>query len=209
MTPIERITQRTIAGPLPVDCPQLGNCIDTTFTPSQERPTVWVSGRKRLCARVVLEHALGRPIASGKQANHLCNRPSCVRATHIVEGTPSENSSYAYKCGRLINPMGNPDVAAKVAAAKRGRARPDVAGDRNCMRQPEVLARATAAMRGKPHYKARGARNSNSKLTEEAVRVIRFLSKRGVTQTRLARAHGITQGAVFSILSNRTWAASL
>ena len=92
---------RTIEGPIPDACPELGPCLDSTFTQLHGYARLHLGGKWLVCTRIVLAHALGRPIAPGMQAMHLCNRPVCVRASHLQEGTPAENAQYAHKCGRF------------------------------------------------------------------------------------------------------------
>jgi hypothetical protein len=42
--------------------------------------------------RVVLEHALGRPLRPGYFALHHCDRKNCLRAHHLYEGTRTDNA---------------------------------------------------------------------------------------------------------------------
>lgn len=91
---------RTIEGPISEDCPELGPCLDSTFAQWNGRTRLHIEGRWVFCARIVLAYTLGRPIAPGMLAMHLCNRPICVRPSHLREGTQAENMKYAHKCGR-------------------------------------------------------------------------------------------------------------
>lgn len=69
------------------------------------------------------------------------------------------------------------------------------------MRDPVRRQRMSERLRGEGNYAA--------KLNAEAVKVIRFLAARGVSQRRLAAAHGVTQANISEIVRNRTWKESL
>jgi len=134
---------RTVEGP--TVRPELGPCLDSTYA-CYKVPSIKTQGVNFGCARIVLEHALGRPLAPRMQANHHCDRPVCVRETHLYEGTHQENMDDCRKRNRF------------------------------------------------------GPRSGVSRLTPEAAEVIFFLHARGVTQTRLAKAHGVSLPTVRSVL---------
>lgn len=50
-----------------------------------------------LASRYILEMILQRPIRPGLLACHHCDNPSCVRPSHLYEGTYSENLRDAWK----------------------------------------------------------------------------------------------------------------
>lgn len=50
-----------------------------------------------------------------------------------------------------------------------------------------------------------GVNRWTAKLTEEAVRVIRFLYARGVTQARLAKAYGVDAHTIRAVLRRESW----
>lgn len=41
-------------------------------------------------------------IPDGKQLNHKCNNPSCVRPDHLYAGTQSENMRDRHNCGKYV-----------------------------------------------------------------------------------------------------------
>ncbi len=47
--------------------------------------------RMKYVHRIILEEFLDRPIRKGFKALHSCDRPSCVRAEHLFEGTQKQN----------------------------------------------------------------------------------------------------------------------
>jgi hypothetical protein len=56
------------------------------------------------------------------------------------------------------------------------------------------------------HKRSTGERNSNAKLTEKDVRVIRALCRAGRTQQSVAAQYGLTQSAVGYIVRRKLWA---
>ena len=62
------------------------------------------------------------------------------------------------------------------------------------------------AERGVRQRTARGTANGRSRLNEEAVEVIRFLAARGVSQARLARAHGVGETTIRNVVHRLSWA---
>ncbi len=65
--------------------------------------------------------------------------------------------------------------------------------------------------RGRWHQKypesvRRGERNSNAKLTTEAVRLIRKLARAGVRQKRIADVAGVSAGLVSQVIQRDKWA---
>lgn len=50
--------------------------------------------------RVALEIKLGRPIAPGLIAFHVCNSPACINPDHLKEATVQENNQYRDECSR-------------------------------------------------------------------------------------------------------------
>lgn len=58
-----------------------------------------VHGKRRLAHRYAYELAHGY-VTTGKQVHHSCDNRLCVRATHLWEGTQSENIKDMYAKGR-------------------------------------------------------------------------------------------------------------
>lgn len=70
-----------------------------------------------------------------------------------------------------------------------------------------TYARLTGGGRARPMVRARGARNANSKLTEDAVRSIRarFTGKHG-QKGQLAQEYGVTRRVITLVVRRETWA---
>lgn len=68
-----------------------------------------IAGDKRLhtVTRLVLRHALGRPVGRAMQACHTCDNPPCVEPTHLWEGTAADNSRDRDTKGRGARGTGN------------------------------------------------------------------------------------------------------
>lgn len=60
--------------------------------------------RRYLAHRFSLELSLGRPIAERKHALHHCDNPSCVRPSHLYEGTHQDNMRDCLQRGRFKVP---------------------------------------------------------------------------------------------------------
>lgn len=106
-----RILANTTIGPM-VD-PTLGACWDCSFTKTWNGyPSAKIGGRSRRASRLVLSFAIGRELKTKHQANHKCDRPSCVRPDHLYEGTQADNLRDAVNRGRWKNPIDS-DAARK------------------------------------------------------------------------------------------------
>lgn len=79
-------------------------CWICSLTPSSDYPCLKTKGEQIRANRLVLEAALGRPIAPGLLALHKCNTPRCVRVgpEHIYEGTQVENIQWCVDSGRHV-----------------------------------------------------------------------------------------------------------
>ncbi len=79
--------------------PELGPCLDFRTKLAGRYPMVGVGSRvdgsktQVLGSRIVLERTLGRPIREGYHALHKCDRPRCIRDSHLYEGTDKDNAT--------------------------------------------------------------------------------------------------------------------
>lgn len=93
-------------GPTPAHCSDLGPCWVWTGArlPSGYGHVGW-NGKRVGAHRVALGLALGRPLRLPNGC-HRCDNPSCVRAdadrrlSHVVEGTPAQNTHDMMAKGR-------------------------------------------------------------------------------------------------------------
>ena len=60
-------------------------------------------GRIRKSHQIVLEIALGRPLASGEWALHRCDNPPCCNPDHLYAGTPLDNYRDMTERGRAVH----------------------------------------------------------------------------------------------------------
>lgn len=92
LDPLGRLLTGAIEGP--IVSPELGPCLDFRHPPSLQRRYIQVHMQGRLIqgTRLVLEHALGRPLGPGMCALHRCDRPRCLRESHLYEGTMKQNA---------------------------------------------------------------------------------------------------------------------
>ena len=91
--PYIRAMQRSFEGP--TVSLNLGPCLDCSYhLDCDGYPTIWDTrrGSSVKISRVVLANILGREIHSGLCALHHCDRPACIRGSHLYEGTLSQNS---------------------------------------------------------------------------------------------------------------------
>jgi len=65
-------------------------------------------------ARLALELAMGRPIASGLFACHRCDNPPCCNGEHLFEGTALDNTRDCLAKGRREAPRGEENGQAKL-----------------------------------------------------------------------------------------------
>ena len=78
-------------GPIPSACPQLGRC--WLWTGTLLKP--WPYGQISVANKRMLAHRLSWLIHAGLeptgQVNHKCDNHSCVRPSHLYEGTQADN----------------------------------------------------------------------------------------------------------------------
>lgn len=126
MTTLERIAAHSVAGP--VVRPEIGACIDTTYNVTSRYPRIRVGGKHsptRPVSHFVLEAKLGRALLPGMRALHHCDRPVCVNAAHLYEGTQSDNMRDCMLRGRRRRAEVTPEYRALLRkAAVRGAAHP-------------------------------------------------------------------------------------
>lgn len=111
-TPYERLMRGAKIGPTVLA--EIGPCLDYRSVLSTDRhPMVIIGTRPVRCwvsgARLVLEHGLERPLHLGMHALHHCDRPICIRFSHLYEGTQLEN--VRDRDQRTGNPLAGRDMA--------------------------------------------------------------------------------------------------
>lgn len=115
---------------------------------------------------------------------HRCDNRACCNPAHLWIGTPEDNAR---------------DAAAKGRTAS---------GDRNGSRlHPERLVRgAQHPAYTKPELRARGERCGSAKLKAADIPMIRARVAEGATVAAVARAYGMSEGAIDRIVKRRSWA---
>lgn len=159
--------RRTVPGP--VVRPELGACLDCDLDPNaQGYPYVRERGtlRRRLASRVVLEHALDRPIAEGLCALHRCDRTSCVEKRHLYEGTRKQNAADRdARTGNPILQMSEEARHRRLAAVLRGEKHPAARLNEQSVRVLRFLA-----ARGYAHQRLADAHKVRRETVSVAVR---------------------------------------
>ena len=102
-----------------------GDCLITAKNPNRQGySVVWNGITMVMLHRLVLEAKMGRTLLECEQANHRCNRPSCINPDHLYAGSQQDNMRYMWDSGRgrggfahgTINGMAklNDDAARKI-----------------------------------------------------------------------------------------------
>jgi HNH endonuclease len=73
----------------------------------------FVGGKNVMAHRVAWTIAHG-PIADGMVIRHSCDRPACVRPSHLIAGTQRDNMADKYERGRACHPRGSAHFRAKL-----------------------------------------------------------------------------------------------
>jgi hypothetical protein len=110
---------------------------------------------------------------------HHCDRPICVNPIHIFEGDAKANYDDAVSKERM------PWQAGRQWGGW-------AAGENHwSCRKPESVLK--------------GSFNPRAKLTESDVRHIRRRNRKGETKAALAREYGVSEVAIFNLVTRRTW----
>ena len=95
-----------LGGPIPSHRPWLGGCFEWTAGCFRKGYGKFgVDGKMVQTHRWVWEYANG-PIPPGKQINHKCDNPKCVRLDHLKEGDHQSNMDDKVQKGRQWHPKG-------------------------------------------------------------------------------------------------------
>jgi len=128
---------------------------------------------------------IGRAIRDGFESCHRCDNESCVRPSHLFEGTPKQNVHDSEAKGRRA--YGSRHWT-KMSPEKCAR------GDRNGSRlHPERLRHFT------------GETNAMSKLTAGDVRSIRSSYAEGVDQHTLGMSFRVSNKTISKIVLRQRW----
>lgn len=140
------------------------------------------SGKSPLSHRIAYELTHG-DIPSGLVIRHTCNNPSCCNPSHLITGTTLENVHDEIDSGTFQS------------------------GDRHWSRMhPEKRAFGKRNARTThPETTARGERNGSTKLTQEQVREIRQLRKKGLFQHIIAKMFGVHQATIWRVEHYKNW----
>ena len=114
-------------------------------------------------------------IPDGKIVCHKCDNPPCCNPAHLFLGTHKDNTQDMMQKGRC-GPSNKPHLMAR--------------GDRNCMRlYPKLIKR--------------GSQQTNSKLSDADIPIIRNSTR---PQRVLAREYGVDQALIYRIKARKSWA---
>lgn len=174
---------------------ELGCRIYPNLKSEKDYPTASVTGdgKQSRVNRLVLARKLGRDIEVGHQALHTCDRPNCVEATHLWEGTNLDNIIDCVAKRRhwtWTNPEKRPY------------------GEKNGSRKhPEKYPK------GDKHWahlhtekRPRGSKHGAAILTEDQVIEIKQKYKQGgISQSQLGDQYGVGQMTISKIIRGLTW----
>ena len=129
--------------------------------------------------KFALAEALGRPLAPGMQALHICDVRACCR--NDDEGFYEINGVLRLRRGHLFEGTAQDNMADRDAKGRH----------------------ASAERNGTECYR-RGEHVVLSKLTEDLVREIRLRAAAGVSYSRLGVEYGVSKGTVSHVVARRT-----
>lgn len=104
-------------GPIPPHRPELGQC--WVWTASKQKKKGKEYGWIRFAGRMFMAHRIAWYIETGDfspiQVLHKCDNPSCVRFSHLFEGTNDDNVADKIAKGRDFAPVGEMHGNAKLS----------------------------------------------------------------------------------------------
>jgi hypothetical protein len=165
-----------------------------------------VAGQLKRATHVSLALA-GSSIPSGMYVLHRCDVPGCVNPDHLFIGTLKDNTQDMIRKGRNSPPpVSKPGQGVK-PICPRGHKRSVMASGRRicleCMRLKKAEQRAALVATG---LRCDGLqRNSQIKLSEADIPVIRRRLASGETGASIAASYGVTQTSISYINRGKTW----
>lgn len=170
-----------------------------------------LSGRFVLEHRYVMAQHLGRPLRQAEHVHHI-DGDRTNNALHNLQLVSNSEHAHLHRLHALGNTVntkwsGMRCVACGLRPVKHSGVCAPCAG--LCERRgipacPEAAAEIRAHIARRPRRE--GSLCCNAKLNDEAVKVIRFLSGKGVSRSRLAAAYGVSMNTVSGIALRRSWA---
>lgn len=187
-------------GPLPEHDPSLGPCwIWTGRSRSKEGYGAFsIKGRDYRAHRIAFIITYNS-IPPGAWILHHCDRPACVRPSHLYAGTPRNNTDDAMRRGRLARGDRNGSVI-HPDRLLRGEHHPNHIRPERLRRGDQHYARLT------PERLPRGEQHGCATLTSKEVISIRKQYATGaITLASLATIFSTTPTTIWSIVHRRTW----
>lgn len=198
-------------------------CWKWTGGTSDGRGYFYWDGRQGLAYRYSWELHIG-PIPKGKQINHKCDNPGCVRPDHLYIGTQQDNmtdkrvrkrSAVGAKNGTRTKPErvargerhGNATLSDAAIKEMRERYAGGGLSQNDLSREYGITQAAiNSIILGKTRSDAGGpiTRRGRTNLTKSQVKAIRKKHAMGIAQTRIAKDLGIGYNAVNEVCTGKT-----